>query len=219
MKIFSMVAGIVILGGISTNCSADEGNFFISGDVGNANYHIDSANGTPLHVFGNRLNKSDTAGALRFGYRWHNVVDYGLEAGYVDLGQVSATYYPPYTNRYQTDLKDRGWMLGGNLKYNINDNWYMSARGGWFHAQVDNRGTVDLFPHCLPGAVCPLYVGGTQYQYFQDGNGEYFGVGGGFNISSNFSLGLGYDYYRSDRLGNGVAVNIGLYSLAAEYRF
>lgn len=219
MKVISMVAGIVILSGISTYCLAGDGIFFIGTDVGRANYHINSADDTPLNVFGNRLNKGEVGGALRFGYRWHGIVDYGLETGYVDLGQVSATYYPPYANKYQADLKERGWMLGGNLRYNISGNWYGLVHGGWFRAQVNNRGTEDLSPHCSPGVVCPLYGGSMQYKSFQSGNGEYVGVGGGFNFSSNFSLGLAYDYYHSNRLSNGTAINAGLYSLSAEYRF
>ena len=49
---------------------------------------------------------------------------------------------PGFANNYYTnDVKSRGWLPGGNLKYNINDNWYLSARGGWFHSQVESEGT------------------------------------------------------------------------------
>lgn len=220
MKSLMVATVTVALGTISTSCLADGGNFYVNADAGQANYHIASPDSSPLFPFGDSLNTSDAAGALRFGYRWHTVVDYGVEAGYADLGQINSTVYaPPYGWRYQTNLKDRGWLLGANLKYNINGNWYVSARGGWFRAQVENSGTATISPNCPPGIACPQVVGYQQYNYSQTGTGEYFGAGAGFNFSSNFSLGLSYDYYRSDRLGNGSSVNVGLYSISAEYRF
>lgn len=217
-RLMIAITGIA-LGGISTSSLADDGNFFINADAGEANYHVGSPFGTTLYAFGNRLNDSDAAGALRFGYRWHSAVDYGFEAGYADMGRVSSAFQLPNGSSYQTNLKDRGWLLGGNLKYNIDSNWYVSARGGWFHARIDNKGAEVIYPTCFPGGVCPLNVAYRQYDYSQKGNGEYFGVGGGFNFSPNFSLGLSYDYYRSDRLNDSSSVDIGMYSLSAEYRF
>jgi opacity protein-like surface antigen len=219
MKYLTTIALAAILGGIPIGCLADGGTFFVNADAGQANYHIDSQIGSELYPFGDSLNDSAAAGAVRFGYRWHNVMDYGIEAGYADLGQINSTVYPQYGGKYQTDLKDRGWLLGGDLKYNFDSNWYVSARGGWFRAQIDDKGSATLYLKCPPGVFCPFYVGFQQYNDSRTGNGEYLGAGAGYNFSTNFSLGLGYDYYRSDRMGNGSRVDVGLYSLSAEYRF
>jgi hypothetical protein len=234
MKILSMTALAVALGCISSTCLADGGNFFVSADAGEANYHVNSPSSVPpasygapypsgaLFPVGNQLNNRHAAGALRFGYRWHGIVDYGVEAGYVDLGQVNAAPgTPPWTN--QVGLKDRGWLLGGNLKYNFNDSWYVSARGGWYRAQISGSET-STFKPCTPavGFLCPQYalpITFYRYPYSQTVSGEYVGIGAGYNFSSNFSLGLSYDYYRSDRLSNGFKVGVGSYSLSAEYRF
>jgi opacity protein-like surface antigen len=226
MKFLVMTALTLVLGGISTTCLADDGNFFINADAGQANYHVDLSNSS---VFGNSLNNSDAAGALRFGYRWHSVVDYGLEAGYVDLGNVNSTVYAPPMGGWtqHTNLKDRGWLLGGNLKYNITPNWYVSARGGWFRPQIEGSGT-SRYSECVPapGYLCPAVLPGTsfyQYSYSQTVSGEYFGAGAGYNFSPNFSLGLSYDYYRSGRFNNVSTmisgVNVGTFSVSAEYRF
>jgi OmpA-OmpF porin, OOP family len=234
MKTLIVTVLTVVLGSISTTCLADGGNFFINADAGEANYHVNSPASVaptpfgasylsgPLFPVGSQLNNSHAAGALRFGYRWHGAVDYGVEAGYADLGQVNSTFdNNPWTN--QGDLKDRGWLLGGNLKYNINNNWYVSARGGWFRPQISGSET-STFQRCIPtpGVLCPSVLPAVtfyQYQYSQTVSGEYFGVGAGFNFSSDFSLGLSYDYYRSNRLSNDFKADVGLYSLSAEYRF
>lgn len=220
MKPLVMTALIATLGSISTTCLADGGNFFVNTDIGRSVYHVDFPASVPL---GNSLNNSDTTGALRFGYRWHSVVDYGLEAGYVDLNQTHSTVYPSYGGEYQTNLKDRGWMLGGNLKYNINGNWYVSARGGWFRPQIQSKGTALIYPDCSRFEICPSIVQFDRYNYSQTVSGEYLGVGAGYDFSSNFSFGVSYDYYRSGRLdaASGIAsrVSAGSYSLSAEYRF
>jgi OmpA-OmpF porin, OOP family len=232
MKALTKIAVAVLVSGTSSICLADSGNFFVSGDIGQANYHIDdSAPNSILNPFQNHLNNSDTAGALRFGYRWHSVVDFGVEAGYADLGQVSGSvnrqYGPPYdqlNGSYQNTLKDDGWLLGGNLKYTMDSGWYLSARGGWFRARVQNRGTSTASYTCVPAAgyLCPAIVGPLYYQSYNvsnNVNGEYVGLGAGYNVSSNISVGLSYDYYQSDRFGGGTRVNVGVASLSAEYRF
>jgi OmpA-OmpF porin, OOP family len=241
MKVLMLAALTVTLSGMSYKCLADDGNFFVSADAGQANYHVNapynspaatygeiisSSSSNPIFPVGNQLNNTSAAGALRFGYRWHGVVDYGVEAGYADLGKVNSTstvgsQISSWTD--QSNLKDRGWLLGANIKYNLNNDWYVSARGGWYRPQIDGSETAK-FNGCVPssGYVCPLVLPVTtfdRYQYSQTVSGEYFGVGGGFNISSNFSLGLSYDYYRSGRLSNDFSANVGLLSLSAEYRF
>jgi len=75
------------MGGISTGSLADGGNFYVNVDAGQADYSVASTYNIAhcnLYIGGNPETK-DTAGALRFGYRWHSVADFGVEAGYVDL--------------------------------------------------------------------------------------------------------------------------------------
>jgi opacity protein-like surface antigen len=241
MKILIMTALAVSLVSTSMACMADGGGFFVNADAGQASYHVASPSNSPLYLFGpfigsqngfgNSLNKSDAAGALRFGYRWHSVVDYGVELGYTDLGRVNSTFENQQVWRYQNNLSDRGWLLGGNLKYDINSNWYVSARGGWYRPQLQGSGTASSFSPCGQ-YVCPLtapnqlvsaWLLRNQYGYSQTVTGEYFGAGAGFNFSSSFSLGLSYDYYRSGRINNAPnivsGVNVSVLSVSAEYRF
>lgn len=220
MRKLPIVGMAAMLSVASTACFADDGNFFVNGDVGQAHYRI--ASSTTYDSFNgpgrNSVDKKDTAGALRFGYRWHGVVDYGVEAGYVDLGQAQVKSYS-YNNQ-TSDIKTRGWLLGGNLKYNINDAWYVSARGGWFRSRNEDKVKVSQ-GEC--SVICPLRPSG-EYRVSSTGTGEYLGVGAGYNFSPNFSLGLSYDNYHGhpdgyDAYGNKQGANIALYSVSAEYRF
>jgi OmpA-OmpF porin, OOP family len=240
MKLLMTTVLAVVLGGLSATCFADAGNFFVSADAGQASYHVSSPpNVAPstfnelispgeLYPIGDQLNKNRGAGAFRFGYQWHGLVDYGVEVGYAYLGKVNSTVetpaFFPATFTRQSYLSSQGALLGGNLKYNLNNDWYASLRGGWYRAQIVG-GQSSQFNQkpCPPGFVCPIDLypipSYLHYGYSQTVTGEYFGAGAGFNFSSNFSLGVSYDYYRSGRLSNGFSANAGLLSLSAEYRF
>ncbi|WP_216840693.1 hypothetical protein [Dyella sp. S184] len=60
-----------------------------------------------------------------------------------------------------------------------------------------------------------------HYNFSSTGTGEYLGVGAGYNLPSNVSIGLSYDNYHAHPISNGTGtgVNVALYSVSAEYRF
>ncbi|MBE1163016.1 hypothetical protein IGX34_21735 [Dyella sp. 7MK23] len=79
MKVLMLAALTVILGGTSSTCFADGGNFFVSADAGQANYHVNApyssapttygeiisaSSGGPIFPVGNQLNNTHAAGAL-----------------------------------------------------------------------------------------------------------------------------------------------------------
>ena len=222
-KLVMTVSLAMSLGMASASAVADDGNFFVNADAGQANYRVQSSYresflGGAGYNYNSSTDKRHVAGALRFGYRWHSVVDYGVEAGYVDLGQTTTrgrfNSAPSYV---VNSLQVRGVLLGGNLKYNIADNWYVSARGGWFRSKNElyESPGFSVCPLIVPGGGCPkLHTSST-------GTGEYLGAGMGYNISPHFSVGLSYDNYhaRRDFSDEGSGPNIALYSVSAEYRF
>jgi len=219
MRKLLIVGMVAMLSIASTTSFADDGNFFVNGDVGQAHYRVASSSTYDFFYgsYHDSVDKKDTAGALRFGYRWHSVVDYGVEAGYVDLGQTKTKTYSPYGTDYdrKEDQKTRGWLVGGNLKYNIADKWYVSARGGWFRS----RNEVEA-----QGSNAPLLPGFFHYSISSTGTGEYLGLGAGYNILPNLSVGLSYDNYHartnsSSNIAIADSTNIALYSVSAEYRF
>lgn len=202
MRKFAFIAIALALGTASSVALADDGHFFVNANAGASHYSVSN----PYSGMDNSFSKTGKAGALRVGYRWNSVVDYGVEAGYGFLGNATARVndYGGGTEREQ--VQTRGWMLGGNLNYNITENWYVGARAGWFRARS-------------------LY----EFRYMSDNvnasgrdrvvrTGEYFGFGGGYNLNKNLSLGVAYDTYRAP-LSDTQRNRIGMYSLQAEYRF
>ncbi|MET0330588.1 MAG: outer membrane beta-barrel protein [Dyella sp.] len=181
------------------------GDFFVNANLGQSQYRASAFNG--FGTTGTSNDRNDTAGAVRFGYRWHSVVDYGVEVGYVDLGNAMLKSYFPGAQSNEK-LSSRGYLLGGNLNYNINDSWYVSGRAGWYRSQLNDRVTTYSV------------VGNFRDSAHSTGTGEYAGVGVGYNISKAFSVGLNFDDYHSRaNTGDQGALTTGMYSVSAEYRF
>jgi OmpA-OmpF porin, OOP family len=216
MRKLATVAVALALGATSATAFADTGNAFVNANVGSSDYN--SINNAPTNVDGydSYQKKYAAAGALRVGYRWNSVVDYGFEVGYGYMGTARSKIYNDDGGE-RLNQKNRGWLLGGNLNYNITDHWYVSGRAGWYRAR--NMYSVSAIPS-----------GTYDVRGIYTATGEYFGIGGGYNINKNFSVGLAYDYYHTPgdilRSTNpdvdGAAVNgsrIGMYSIQGEYRF
>jgi hypothetical protein len=206
MRKFAIIAVALALGTASSVALADGGNFFVNANAGASHYNVENPYSG---IEGNSFSKTGKAGALRVGYRWNSVVDYGVEAGYGFLGNAVAREAPgPGYSIERQQVQTRGWLLGGNLNYNITDQWYVGARAGWFRGR-------SLYEYRFVS-----YLGGvTSSRDAVTRTGEYFGVGGGYNFNKNFSLGLAYDTYRVPENEFNKNTRIGMYSLQAEYRF
>lgn len=174
--------------GVSTAQAADNHNgFFINGSVGQSN--VDKG------VY----DDDDTAFNGNVGYRWAvspNVL-LGVEGGYVDLGKIS----PNSDGRAFGNAEIDGWTVGVNGHFNVADNWYLSGRAGLFRS--------DLKGGYLEGTT-PVRVDDSS-------NDWYAGAGFGYDFNTNFSLGLNYDYYRTEKAG--LKLDPGVLSIGAEYRF
>ncbi|HUA82192.1 MAG TPA: outer membrane beta-barrel protein [Dyella sp.] len=204
MRKFAALAIALALGASSTTALAD-GNAFVNANGGASHYSVSN----PFAGIDNSFSTTGKAGALRVGYRWNSVVDYGVEAGYGFLGNATARANVAGVGTERQQVQTRGWLLGGNLNYNINEHAYIGARAGWFRAR-------SLFENRFLGANSADF-------HFDDRavvsrTGEYFGVGGGYNLNKNFSLGLAYDTYRAP-ITDSRSNRIGMYSVQAEYRF
>ncbi len=184
-----------------------DGNTFVNANVGSSDYNISQP--AAVSGFDTYQNKYGAAGALRVGYRWKSVVDYGVEVGYGYMGQARTKIYND-DGGVRLNQKNRGWLLGGNLNYNITDQWYLSGRAGWYRAR--NSYALSVIP-----------AGTYDERGTYTATGEYAGVGAGYNINKSLSVGLAYDAYHTPSgatQGLGMkGTRIGMYSLQGEYRF
>ena len=184
-------AGLAAAPGVSLAQEGNAGNsgFFINGNVGQSN------------LSKGIYDDNDTGYGVNGGYRWalNPNVAIGVEGGYTDLGKFSAK--DSLSGAGLPQAKVSGWTLGADGHFNINPNWYISARGGLFRGDVKGA--------YLAGAT-PVYVDDTSTKY-------YAGAGFGYDFSNNLSVGLNYDYYKVDKAG--LSLDPSLVSVSAEYRF
>ncbi|GLQ86736.1 outer membrane protein [Dyella flagellata] len=177
-------------------------NFFVAGQLGQTQYR-DSYLTHNHSVFQN----------VRFGWRWNGIV--GPEIGYAYLGR------PKYDATMQNGLgnpvdltgsvKTRVLTAGVNGKYNVYNNWYATAHAGYLRSQsksnftaVTNFGAGDLSTNSAKS---------TDYD-----DGWYAGLGVGYDLTRNFSVGVNYDNYHLNSK-SGAGVSVAAYSASVEYRF
>ncbi|HEX7815314.1 outer membrane protein [Dyella sp.] len=210
MNKFLSAAVLAVLGAASATASADEGNFFVNGNIGQANWRDGSAARSLYAIPGVERVKQDNtgpAGQLRVGYRWRSVVDYGVELGYAYLGERTVNYSgADFSNNLKQ--KSRGYMLGGNLNWNITDQWYVSGRAGWYRgravAQERNYDAVGRSAGTLASNMA---------------TGEYMGLGAGYNINQHFSVGLNYDRFHLPGQGGVAATTVNMTTIGGEFRY
>ena len=164
------------------------GGFFVNGDVGQSS--LDKG----------IYNDTDTGYGVNLGYRWalNPNVALGVESGYADLGKFDTKDSFNGLGLGQASVK--GWTAGVNGHFNITPEWYLSGRAGLFNA--DTKGWTNQ--------TVPTYVDETSTKY-------YAGAGFGYDFSSNLSVGLNYDYFKTKPAG--LNLDPSLVSVSAEYRF
>lgn len=171
--------------------AAEKGGFFVNGNVGQAN------------VDRGVYDDDDTGYGVNAGYRWalSPNVAIGVEGGYTDLGKYSPKNLVFIGGAALGNAELKGWTAGVNGHFNLNDNWYLSGRGGLFRADVKG----DYLANGVP-----VRVDDTSNKF-------YAGAGFGYDFSNNFSVGLNYDYYKVDK--DNLNLNSNLVSVSAEARF
>jgi OOP family OmpA-OmpF porin/outer membrane immunogenic protein len=175
----------------TTTYGTGHGGWFVNGNVGQTSVNKGPYDG------------HDTGYAINGGYRWA-VSPYaalGVEAGYNDLGNIklkNAFNSDPVVADQKSEL--HGWTAGANGHFNINPNWYASARAGIYQWKG----------HGMSNDANPL-------RRSLDKTDWYSGVGFGYDFDTNWSVGLNYDYYHAKK--DNVDLSTDMMSVSAEYRF
>lgn len=200
------------------------GNWFIDANVGRTNggndRHFGSLSGFDF-AHGQRGRR--TGYGLEGGYRWKAGPDLGLgvEAGYADLGnfRVSNLFNSQPVNQTSRVNALHGWLVGVNGRLSLVQGWYLSAHGGYFHANDYNH----VYPYGTGGNL------GTLTSARAGHDSWYAGVGTGWDINEHFGIGVQYDYFHAkagriaDPLTGAVAADLkrstGIASIKGEYRF
>ena len=173
------------------NAPTDNGGWFINGNVGRTAINQGPYDG------------HDTGYALNGGYRWSLAPNFslGAEVGYNDLGNIHAKNVfnsQPVIAPGKSQL--HGWTAGANTHLDLTPNWYLSGRTGLY----------SWTGHGMSNDVNPVRKGLSD-------NSWYAGAGVGYNITSNLSVGLNYDYFDAQK--HNVDLSTDMVSASAEYRF
>src|SRR5581483_8567204 len=190
--LFAIALSATALGAVpalSHAAGSDNGGFFVNGNIGQSN------------LSKGIYDDNDTAGGVNVGYRWaiNPSVALGVEGGYTTLGKFDTK--DAFAGQGLPRAKVDGWTAGVNGHFNVTPNWYVTARGGLFRGDVKGAYLTS---------TTPVYVDDTSTKY-------YAGAGFGYDFNNNFSVGLNYDYYKTDK--NGLNLDPNLVSVSAEYRF
>ena len=169
----------------------DNGGWFINGNVGRTAINQGPYDG------------HDTGYALTGGYRWSLAPNFslGAEVGYNDLGNIHAKNVfnsQPVIAPGKSQL--HGWTAGANAHFDLTPNWYISGHTGLY----------SWTGHGMSNDVNPVRKGLSD-------NSWYAGAGVGYNITSNLSVGLNYDYFDAQK--HNVDLSTDMVSASAEYRF
>ena len=173
--------------------AATPNGWFVNGNAGTAHYTASVDNlgsGT----------ESDTAFIINAGYRDQRIL--GFEAGYTNLGSISASDGAGTRAKLSGD----GWTLGLNGHFNPTQHWYISSRAGAFLWKLHAKARI-------------AYDDGTadSFRGSEQSLGWYAGVGTGYDINRHWSVGANFDYYKIDKDSYDVGARI--FSVSGEYRF
>jgi OOP family OmpA-OmpF porin/outer membrane immunogenic protein len=182
---------VTVPAAFAQNASSDNSGWFLNGNVGRT-----SINNGPY-------DGHDTGYAINGGYRWSLAPNFalGAEVGYNDLGNIHVKNIFNSNNVIDKGKSQlHGWTAGANARFNIDPSWYVSARGGVYSWKG----------HGLSNDADPIRKG-------LDNTSWYAGAGFGYNLTSNMSVGLNYDYF--DAKKHQVDLSTDMVSVSAEYRF
>lgn len=187
--ISTCIATVVAVASFSSYAQSNNSGLYVNGSVGSTQSEVRDL-----------TKKNDTGYGFNVGYRWNGM--WGVEAGYVDLGQAKADGYRVGRNVYDLTLKTSGWTLGVNGKFDFATHWYVSARGGLFFSDTQ------------------LLVSGSSDKATANDTNAYVGIGAGYNFNKNMSAGVSFDRYLAKAHGILDGTN-NPYMLSAtfEYRF
>lgn len=186
---------------------------FVAVNGGGSHYDVSHANFD---------DKNDTSVGVLAGYRW--VVDrpfaIGVEAGYVDLGKMTATDAfvdtdNRYSDTYKYKFKGKALLVGANGKWDLPHGFTITARAGIAHSRID----YTIHEHVEDNGTTGDY---KLFDGDSNDNAIYAGLGFGYDFNEHFGITATYDHYAlkaEDITGDKRTVNVGVFGGMLEYRF
>ena len=199
-----MVAGVA---------SAQGAGGFVEGTVGFGKFDLGNTSGWTV-------DDKDSNWGLTAGYMLNN--NFGLEAGYRDLGSASGStsgtlsgtlYGQPatLTGTLNASGDADGWLFGIRANLPINDKFSVNARAGLYNWNAD----VTASANAVLTWGGTAYAAGASASKKFSGTDPYYGIGANYNITKQLGVGIGYTKFELDDIG----VKNDSWDINLQYRF
>lgn len=182
---------------------ANNSGWYVAADVGQSHF---TGNEYPTNTFFTHVPFTDTDSGYRLaaGYQFNSY--WGLEAGYLDLGQITGKEdyvnpghctlfcFAPSSYYINENFKSHGWSIEFTGTYLFNEHWSVFAHAGAIDARSDSN--VYYTP-------IPPYESGEQpfnTSYDSTNWGSIYGFGVNWVFADKWGVRLSWDRYSN--LGN-----------------
>lgn len=195
MKLKTLVAGIAMAMVAPLAIAGDSG-FYVDASVGRM-----TATMPTIPLAGATNNDSDTTFAIGGGYKFNEY--FGVEAGYQDLGEVSASWTGAGTVNIQGHVivgtgalnytaSVDGFYFGPTFSFPVNEQFSINARAGLYRWEAKENalftaaGTID-------GTA---FAAGASASATTKETDNYLGLGATYKVSKNVGINLNYTEYK-----------------------
>ena len=186
------------LSGTSGEGTTLDGIFQASQADGLEPFQFLSAGPTVTQSFGTFECNNDTTDvsfSINFAYNFSKI--WGIEAGYVDLGEFSSTFSASGVEVVGFPLEESfdasAVYLAATGSYYYNDKWSVTGRVGIYHLDVDRS----------------IELGGQEFTVSEDDEDFYYGLSWNYDLSNLIQFQLRYDNFDVDVFSLGIRYKLG----------
>ena len=213
LKLSAIFAALVFSG----SAYSAGNNMFLEVGVGQSVADLPSAAGISV-------DDSDLTYSIGAGYMFTK--NFGIEAGWRDLGEVSAKASGSYSDTIYgvpvtavgdltASAETSGWFLGVVADFPVTEKFSINGRAGYYFWESDltasATGTLDV-----DGTV---YAGSVAASASVDDSDPYFGLGVAYNFTKNVSLGVNYTRYTLEFDDVDYDVDVDVWDARLKYSF
>jgi hypothetical protein len=217
MKILSSVfVSFCLISAINAQANETNNNWYAGSFLGQATYNItkDELGLSNNSNFSHKTNLDDTGTALKLitGYQINKF--FGLEAGYINLGTLNASYTDKISQQdveFNTNFSAKidGYIFNIIGQQEISDNINAYVKLGMFHWSSDAEFQVDIYSVLDNGSKNFLVKGGEKIS--GSGTDVFYGIGLSYDFDQ-ISVRAEYESFSGDD------DNIGVVSIGAVYK-
>jgi hypothetical protein len=181
-ELYRLVAPLaaLLLAGLATPAHARDGQFFLRGEIGNADSDFDFRSGDDT-------SDNERARTARAGYYFNR--HFGVEGFYGKLYDGRLFGPTSWTISYDAQVNASGIGVIGKYRFGESRGFFVQGRGGLARYRTRTTFAYNLCAGLVP---CPTYELTED-----DSTNAYYGVGAGYDFNKHVGVGVNYDVHES----------------------